>query len=224
MNRVLLVFILVISTFSCKNEIKINDEIKIRLKSELENMLNNDQKHRWQIMYGEIDLNTIDSLQQLPDSIRYSILGRMNTDQYGLTKNETDSLWKLQHLIDSLNEQRMSQIIDSFGFPSNEIVETDAGEVMIVHFTNDFKNKYYPLMVDQAKDKKLSPDIVAQMYDRLLMETGKIQVYGTSGEYDPSVGQFLPPKIEDIKTTNELRLQIGLDSLTEYRLIERSHN
>jgi hypothetical protein len=217
---IILGFITIIS--GCKNKIELTQQIKLRLKNEVSNMLIRDQKYRWQIMYGELNEVKLDSLKKLPDSIRFAIFGRINTKRYGLTKHQADSIWVLQSNIDSLNEIRLSQVIDSFGFPSKILIGTDEAEELPLHFSNGFKNKYYPVLVKQAKSKLISPDVVAQMYDRLMMETGKVQVYGSSDDFNSETGESLPPLIEDIQKTNKLRIEIGMDTLKSYRLTTKT--
>jgi hypothetical protein len=203
---------------SCKNKTVVTEQIKSRLNSEISNILILDQKYRWQLMYGESNETKLDSLKKLPDSIRYAIFAKMFTKQYGLTKKQSDSIWILQNHLDSLNEIRLSQIIDSFGWPSAKLIGPNDADVLPLHFSKEFKSKYYPTLFQAAKDKDIAADVVAQMYDRLMIDLKKQQVYGSFEVVDSITGKKSPPMIDDINLTNKMRHEIGLDSLIDYRL------
>ena len=98
------------------------------------------------------------------------------------------------------------------------MIGSDDADVLPLHFSKGFKNKYYQILLQTAKDKDISPDIVAQMYDRLMIDLHKQQVYGSFEDKDSITGNILPPMIDDINLTNKLRHEIGLDSLKDYRL------
>ena len=54
------------------------------------------------------------------------------------------------------------------------------------------------------------------MKDRILVNRGKKQIYGTQKYWDPKENKFVFFPIEDEKNVKAKRKEVGLEPLTEY--------
>ena len=178
--------------------------IDMKLKNQLDSVLQLDQKYR------EILSNGIsDSTQQ--DSIATSL---------GIEpKSVIKTLWKLQHSIDSSNLVFVEDVIMKFGYPGRTLVgeETcDAAWNVIQHSSKI--DKYLDIIKKAATEKELPFRLYAMMYDRYLMNHKKEQIYGTQVSFlhlkNGESGWFVYP-IKNPRKVNELRRKAGFDQSVE---------
>lgn len=54
------------------------------------------------------------------------------------------------------------------------------------------------------------------LVDRVNLNTGKAQIYGTQVTYNMNTGQAYPKKMEDSVNVNERRISIGLEPIEDY--------
>lgn len=108
------------------------------------------------------------------------------------------------------------------GNPGKSIVGDLANEAcffVIQHADLKYQEKYLPMFMDAASKNELPLKSVVMMIDRVRIEKGEKQLYGTQmiPVQDPKTGyntdqyQFAP--IEDEKNVNKRRLPAGLDSI-----------
>jgi hypothetical protein len=76
--------------------------------------------------------------------------------------------------------------------------------------------KYFPYLETAAKNGEASLANYATMKDRVLVNRGKKQVYGTQKYWDPKRAKFIFFEIEDEKNVNKRRSEVGLEPLTEF--------
>ena len=131
--------------------------------------------------------------------------------------------------IDSANQEILSCILDSVGWPDNLSEKANTGIFLVIdHATKEYSEKYLELVESQADNGLIPKDLYATLYDRILMKNGKKQVYGTQSVMLPdedgnSVSYIWP--VEDADNIDEIRLSVGLNTLEEYmRLIEDAYH
>lgn len=121
--------------------------------------------------------------------------------------------------VDKENLEKVLGIIENCGFPTLQAVGQKGMTstfLVIQHSTRKIREKYLPQIKSCAEKGDLSLQEVALMEDRLLMESGEKQKYGTQITCDyENVGCKLYPT-EDLKKVNERRKTMGLGSLQEY--------
>lgn len=137
---------------------------------------------------------------------------------------KTIDLWKKQNMLDSLNLVRVSKILDSMGFPHKPSFDDSAGIatfMVIQHATLKQQEKYLSIFQKAAAQDQLKPSIVALMVDRVKVDKGEKQIYGTQAIpiKDPKTGyitnQYELAPIEDEEKINERRLKVGLPTIEE---------
>jgi len=178
-----------------------------------------DQKYRLMIMYGETNSAKLDSLLELPLNRRMKIIGNRNTDKYTLSDQVVDSLWQKQNAIDSSNFEQLKAIIVRDGWPGYNEKINNKTVAMLIHADTDKIKNIKPLLLNEINENSMDSEDFAKIWDRMLLDEGKNQLYGTIYTWNKEKGKQTPPKIENIQKTNEARKKIGLGELKEYKII-----
>jgi hypothetical protein len=137
----------------------------------------------------------------------------LETDQ----ANRTD-VTKIDAGIDHENQVRVVSLIEKCGWPQKATVgEQGMSAVFLViqHASKALREKYFPLINASAEKGELSLRSVAMMEDRMLMENGKNQKYGTQLiSYNNGPLQLHP--IEDEANVNKRRAVMGMEPIEDY--------
>jgi hypothetical protein len=115
------------------------------------------------------------------------------------------------------NLERIDVIIRKHGWPGTSLVgEKGSGSawVVIQHADLATKKKYLPVMVKAADAGELSWALLATTIDRIQVQEGKPQTYGT--QFHQVNGELVPEQIEDESHVDERRKKVGLQTLAEY--------
>ena len=115
------------------------------------------------------------------------------------------------------NEKRLLELLDIYGWPSSsEVTEfAAAGAALIInHTTYELRSKYFPMLEDAFKRGEAQPLRYAKMKDRLLVEEGKEQLYGTQIEFKELTKKPFP--IQNPEYVDQRRAEIGLGPLKPY--------
>ena len=114
---------------------------------------------------------------------------------------------------DHRNQELVISIIEKCGMPTLKEVgqkQMDAIWLGLQHTENKYRVKYFPLIEKAVKNGDLSKKQYALMKDRILMDEGKPQIFGSqikNGKlYD----------LEDPKTVNKRRQEMGLEPIEDY--------
>ena len=125
--------------------------------------------------------------------------------------------------VDSLNQTRVFGILDNDGWPSNLSDKANrAIWIVIDHSDLTSRSKYLSFVRAKADEGILDKSDYAMLNDRVLMEEGKPQVYGTQikmaatfdGE-DMAMQLYLWP-VENPDALDSLRRSVGLSPIEEY--------
>jgi hypothetical protein len=126
--------------------------------------------------------------------------------------------------IDASNLQRIEQIIGQYGYPGKTLVgePTNVAAFYIVQHSPKIK-EYIPLIEKAARQGELPFYEFAKMQDRLLMQEGKEQIYGTQGRGFATKGADGRPgpmrmiiwPIKDPKNVNQRRKEAGFTDTVE---------
>jgi hypothetical protein len=126
--------------------------------------------------------------------------------------------------IDSINLRRIEQIIGQYGYPGKSLVGEPTNVAAFYIIQHSPKIKQYISLIEAAARKGELPFYeYAKMQDRLLMQEGKEQIYGTQGRGFATKGadgrpgpmqMFIWP-IKDPKNVNKRRKEAGFTSTVE---------
>lgn len=125
-------------------------------------------------------------------------------------------LWKEQSLTDSINTLTVLNVIkQNNGFPSEKQVGKKANRytfLILQHANPITRKKNKKIIITAYKDKRLEAKYYGMYLDRLLLDKGKKQKYGTQFIKN-ELGEFILSPANDIKKINKNRLKIGMEKL-----------
>jgi hypothetical protein len=161
--------------------------------------------------------------------LRQELLKRVSEDQRirnELIKKGIDhpdpALLAQMNRIDAINTARIKVIIKQHGWPGPKLIGrdgTDAFFLLAQHADPVFQKKVLPLVQKAYSRGILTGQNFALFTDRVLVESGKPQIYGTSARpFDQwKDGQPVFDPIEDEANVDKRRADVGLMPLSEYR-------
>ena len=115
------------------------------------------------------------------------------------------------------NERELLKLLDIYGWPTASSVTeyAAAGAALIInHTTYEIRSQYYPMLEQAFNQGEAQPLRYAKMTDRLLVEEGKKQLFGTQWKFENS-GR-VPHPIEEPEYVDKRRAEIGLGPLDVY--------
>ncbi|HEX2123890.1 MAG TPA: DUF6624 domain-containing protein [Thermoanaerobaculia bacterium] len=129
----------------------------------------------------------------------------------------------IQAEMEALSKQqvaRLQQIVDQHGWPGKTLAGVKGGGAawtIAQHGGPDFLGRMLPLMYEAVKKGELEEALYATSLDRVLVNRGQKQMYGTQFDTDPATGKCEPKPIDDPERVDERRLRAGMGTLAEYR-------
>jgi hypothetical protein len=152
------------------------------------------------------------------------------TDQYyrfrlgaAYEKKDTatvNEIWKKLKPEDAANLKQLEAIMNRIGWPTaTKVGKRGANTAFLIidHSPREIMEKYFPLLESAAKKGEASLSDYAVMQDRILVNRGKKQIYGTQKYWDEKQNKFVFFPIEDEKNVNARRKEVGLDPLPEFK-------
>lgn len=116
---------------------------------------------------------------------------------------------------DHHNQELVISIIEKCGMPTLMDVgqhQMNTVWLLLQHTDKKHRKKYFPEIEKAVKNKELSKEQYALMKDRILMDEGKPQLYGSQIKN----GKLY--KLESPSKVNERRQEMGMESIEEYLL------
>ncbi|WP_435577845.1 DUF6624 domain-containing protein [Gilvibacter sp.] len=119
------------------------------------------------------------------------------------------------------NQRRLIEILEAYGYPGFDLVG-EAGEsnfwVIVQHCDHDpeFQQEVLSLMKVEVDKDNASPQNYGLLVDRVNLNTGKPQVYGTQVTYNHDIAQAIPINLADSVTVNDRRSALGMEPLEVY--------
>ena len=116
--------------------------------------------------------------------------------------------------------QLLKDVVKTHGYPASEKVGAETSShffTLIQHADADvnFQAEMLPLIKEQVDKKQANGSEYAFLYDRIQINKGGEQLYGTQVEYDAE-GNAVPKKLKDQSDVNARRKSVGLAPLEEY--------
>jgi len=114
---------------------------------------------------------------------------------------------------DHRNQELVISIIEKCGMPTlNEVTQKHMTAIWVglQHTNEKYRKKYFPMVEKAVENGDLSKEQYALMKDRILMEEGKPQIYGSQIKDDKLY------KLENPETVNERRKEMGMGTIEDY--------
>lgn len=139
--------------------------------------------------------------------------------QYGFKSSVADSLAQIMIKIDSINLQKIENILDKKGWVGKDLVGEQASMtifLVIQHSDLETQKKYLPMMREAVKKGNVNAANLALLEDRIAIWEGRKQIYGSQLYYDEKKGKYFVSPIEDPDNVDKRRAEVGLGPISEY--------
>lgn len=120
---------------------------------------------------------------------------------------------------DSLNQLRVSQIIEAHGWLGTDVVSPLASQALFLvvqHAELPMQERYAPLLRRAVAEGKADAGNLAYLEDRILMRQGKPQRYGSQIVADKTTGAWILYQVEDPENLDKRRATVGLGPIAAY--------
>ena len=119
------------------------------------------------------------------------------------------------------HQQILDKMFQQYGYPGYDLVGKDGEHdfwLMVQHCDKkpDFQDKILTAMQLEVKRNNADPKNYAYLIDRVRLNTGRKQVYGTQVMYRRDICQAIPKPLEDSATVNVRRKSVGLEYVEAY--------
>jgi hypothetical protein len=143
-----------------------------------------------------------------------------------IVKQEPDSAGRNLVQVEQANFARhqpvLEKIVRQYGYPGFRQVGSNSSNnfwLLVQHADAypDFQRRVLKLMLAEVKHKNADPINYAYLTDRIAINTGQPEEYGTQVEYSgPGLGKAAPRSLRDPTHVNQRRAAIGMEPLEEY--------
>jgi len=122
--------------------------------------------------------------------------------------------------LDKKNTARMKEIVAEIGWPTISKVGEKASHdawILIQHANHDFDFQKYCLeLMLTSGEKEVDQKDLAFLEDRVRVNAGELQLYGTQFYPDPIHKIYIPRPIKDLENLAQRRQERGMEPLDEY--------
>lgn len=196
MNKLLAIILFGIIFFGCKDNKpqKITPEEKVEFNQDLAN-----------------ELKEMAEVDQIAAYIPQGDYKKMSTEEWN---NFKDSVF-------TTHQKRLKQIFDKFGFVGFDLAGEEGSRnfwLMVQHSDHDpeFQKEVLEKMKIEVDKGNAKPSNYGLLVDRVNLNTGKKQIYGTQVDYNFEIAQAYPKNLADSINVNKRRKSIGLEPLEDY--------
>lgn len=169
------------------------------------------------------------------EELQIELIKMYINDQYVRSNLMTDllsryNLLKSEVIIDSFgvntderNRERLKEIIKENGFPAKELVGKEAMKgifLMIQHSDGDkeWQKSQLPNIERAVKNGDMDGQSYAYLYDRIQINNGKKQLYGTQfAKVDPINKVVELAETEDLENLDRRRMEVGMMPIEMYK-------
>lgn len=142
--------------------------------------------------------------------------------KYGKDSPQWKSAWTSLQNSDREHNAFIKDLITGFKvYPGKNYVGEDASHcfwTLVLHQDKDtaLQKEVIALMKPEVDQKNVEPNEYAYLVDRLKLNTGKNQIYGTQCYYDPKKKAYVPRPIDDRENVDKRRKEMELPPMSEY--------
>ena len=161
---------------------------------------------------------SLENLRMQDQTIR--LLSPDAENRFGRESNEYK--WFRSELMprnDSIVLNRITNVLEKNGWMGISEVGELANQTLwlvIQHAPLNIQKKYLPLLEKSVKKGESKARYLAFLQDRILMREDKKQIYGTQSLWDKEKQKNVIWPINDYKTVNQRRKEVGLESVENY--------
>jgi hypothetical protein len=198
--------------------------------------------NRWKEIIAKIEKKQADELAKLKYPKITKLLDSMVVSDQKFRNQSTDltnkgfewlspemqKVFKDGQKADSLNMIVLKKLFKEYGFLGiEEVGKQGSGNfwLMMQHCDKDpkFQEEVLGEMKKHIERKNANPSNYAYLIDRVKVNTGKEQVYGTQMKLNQEGSSYEPKPVIDPENLNKRRAEVGLGTIEEYIGIMNSH-
>lgn len=159
---------------------------------------------------------TIDSLVVVDQQVQQDVIAAATA---GKSKQEINLLIDKQFEVVRRHKPLLENILRTHGFPNYALVGKTSSHnfwLLVQHCDDDpaFQGQVLALMGEEVRRGNADPRDYAYLVDRVNLNTGKSQVYGTQVTYQD--GKAVPRALQDPDRVEQRREEVGLMPLSKY--------
>ncbi|MCA1763113.1 MAG: hypothetical protein LC664_08995, partial [Flavobacteriales bacterium] len=139
--------------------------------------------------------------------------------EYGRDSDEMRAHWKLINEKDSINLNRVKNILDERGWLGPEIIGNRGNTTLflvIQHADLETQEKYLPMMREAVEKGNANSSSLALLEDRVALRKGEKQIYGSQIGRDQETGDYYVLPLADPDNVDQRRAEVGLGALQDY--------
>ncbi|MFD2200873.1 DUF6624 domain-containing protein [Shivajiella indica] len=140
----------------------------------------------------------------------------------GKYKELTSEQWiAFKDSVFSTHQVRLKEIFDKYGFVGFDLAGEEGSSnfwLMVQHSDHDpeFQKVVLEKMKIEVDKGNADSRNYALLFDRVQLNTGQAQIYGTQVDYNMEICQAFPKNLADSVNVNKRRKEMGLQPLEEY--------
>lgn len=167
--------------------------------------------------YNKYLISILDTVFE--DDQKYRLEIKTTKEKYGENSEQMNELFGNILLKDSINLLKVKNILDNYGWLSPDVIK-DKGSttlfLVIQHADLTTQTKYLPLLKEAVKTGKAESNTLALLEDRIALQQGRCQIYGTQIEFDSNTQAYFVPSLCDPMNVDKKREEVGLGPISEY--------
>lgn len=175
---------------------------------------------------GQPDPYLADSLKKMADKDKY-VRQRVDSafKKYGKDSPQWKKAWNRMQLTDKKHNAALKDILAKLNsYPGMDKAGEDGAHyfwVLVLHQDADlaFQRQVLDLMKIAYENHVVEPGDYAYFYDRILVNGGYKQIYGTQVYYDEEKKMYVPHPLMEPATTDEKRAEMQMPPMAEYMRI-----
>lgn len=144
---------------------------------------------------------------------------RTVAEKFGHNSAEMAAVVEKQHALDDANIRRLTEIVDSNGWPKRSVFGLKAvsvAAIVVQHAGLAHQQRFLPMLREAVAQGEAMPENLATLEDRVRMREGKPQLYGSQMTVDPVTRKHSFYQIDDEINVDQRRAAVGLGPLAEY--------
>ena len=159
----------------------------------------------------------IDSLYQVDQQVQQDMVTAF---QKGASFDSIKIFETVEKQIFARHIPILKGIFKEYGYPTQKIVGQESSShffTLIQHSDADveFQSKMLPIIKKQVDKKQANGKEYAYLYDRIQLNKGREQLYGTQVDYDIN-GNAFAKNLKDKTNVDKRRTSLGMETLEDY--------
>lgn len=162
-------------------------------------------------------VKTLDTIYE--DDQKYRQQTTKIAEKHGWESEEVKSHWRIVVKKDSMNLIKVKKNLDTRGWLGPDIIgEKGSATLFLVLQHSDLttQEKYLPMLRQAVKDGNAGAISLALLEDRVALDKGEKQMYGTQIGVNLKTGKYYVRWLHDPDNVNKRRKKNGLNSIEEY--------